>query len=80
MNRSTKDRGDGEKENQKGRNFSVTALTIITMMITVGAYALNSPIWFAVGLVVMIFIHEMGHVLAAKQKDCRYQHRYLFLL
>ncbi|MDT2259836.1 hypothetical protein P7H17_06465 [Paenibacillus larvae] len=50
------------------------------MMITVGAYALNSPIWFAVGLVVMIFIHEMGHVLAAKQKDCRYQHRYLFLL
>ncbi|MEV3214548.1 site-2 protease family protein [Paenibacillus larvae] len=68
MNRSTKDRGDGEKENQKGRNFSVTALTIITMMITVGAYALNSPIWFAVGLVVMIFIHEMGHVLAAKQK------------
>lgn len=68
MNGSTKDREDRGKENPKGQHLSVTALTIITMIITVGAYALTSPIWFAIGLVVMIFIHEMGHVIAAKQK------------
>ncbi|MDA8351797.1 MAG: site-2 protease family protein [Firmicutes bacterium] len=42
--------------------------TLISMVVTVGAYALLFPWSFAIGLVIMIFIHEMGHVLAAKQK------------
>lgn len=42
--------------------------TLITMAISVGGYALLFPFHFAVGLVVMIFIHEMGHVLAARVK------------
>ena len=33
-----------------------------------GTYALIYPWQFAVGIVLMIFIHEMGHVLAAKRK------------
>ncbi|RXZ80100.1 site-2 protease family protein [Paenibacillaceae bacterium] len=42
--------------------------TLISMALTVGAYALLSPIWFAVGFVALILVHELGHVLAAKQK------------
>lgn len=42
--------------------------TLITMAISVGGYALLFPYQFAIGLVVMIFIHEMGHVWAAKIK------------
>jgi Zn-dependent protease len=41
---------------------------IISMFITIGAYALIAPWSFAIGLVVMILIHEMGHVFAAKYK------------
>ncbi|XEC93450.1 site-2 protease family protein [Paenibacillus tarimensis] len=41
---------------------------LISMGITIGAYALLSPIWFAVGLVLLIFVHELGHVIAAKRK------------
>lgn len=43
--------------------------TLLSMGISVFAYAVLYPWWFAVGLVVMIFIHEMGHVLAAKRKN-----------
>lgn len=42
--------------------------TLITTAVSVGAYALIYPWQFALGLVIMIFIHEMGHVVAAKQK------------
>ncbi len=42
--------------------------TLITMVISIWGYALLFPFHFAVGLVVMIFIHEMGHVLAARIK------------
>lgn len=42
--------------------------TIWSMFLMMGTYALIYPWQFAVGLVLMIFIHEMGHVLAAKQK------------
>ncbi|MBD1372407.1 site-2 protease family protein [Hazenella sp. IB182357] len=42
--------------------------TIISMFVSIGAYALLFPWSFAIGLVVMIFIHEMGHVWAAKIK------------
>lgn len=42
--------------------------TFISMAISVGAYAILFPWWFAVGLVLMIFVHEMGHVWAARIK------------
>lgn len=42
--------------------------TLISMLVSVGAYALVFPWTMAIGLVIMIFIHEMGHVLAARRK------------
>jgi Zn-dependent protease len=41
---------------------------IITMFVSIWAYAIVAPLYFAIGLVTMIFIHEMGHVWAAKRK------------
>lgn len=43
--------------------------TLLSMGISVFAYAVLYPWWFAIGLVLMIFIHEMGHVWAAKRKN-----------
>ncbi|MFC4075456.1 site-2 protease family protein [Salinithrix halophila] len=42
--------------------------TLISMLVAVWAYALIFPWSFSIGIVVMIFIHEMGHILAARQK------------
>lgn len=42
--------------------------TILSMLISVGAYAFLFPWQFAVGFVILIFVHEMGHVVAAKRK------------
>jgi Zn-dependent protease len=41
--------------------------TGVTMLVSAGAYALLFPWHFAVGLVVLIFIHEMGHSLVLKR-------------
>lgn len=41
--------------------------TGVTMLISAGAYALLFPWHFAVGLVALIFIHEMGHTLVLKR-------------
>ena len=43
-------------------------LTGGTMIISVFAYALIYGIWYAVGFVLLIFVHEMGHFLAARQR------------
>ena len=43
-------------------------LTGGTMLISVFAYALIYGIWYAVGFVLLIFVHEMGHFLAARQR------------
>jgi Zn-dependent protease len=45
--------------------------TALTMLLSVGAYALLFPVWFAVGLVVLIWVHEMGHVLQLKREGIR---------
>jgi Zn-dependent protease len=39
-----------------------------SMLVSVGAYALLGGWWFGVGLVVLIFIHEMGHVFELKRQ------------
>lgn len=41
---------------------------LLSILITVGAYALIYPWTFALGFVALIFIHEMGHVWAAKRR------------
>jgi len=42
--------------------------TALTMILSVGAYALLFPVWFAVGFVALIWVHEMGHVLQLKRE------------
>jgi len=42
--------------------------TAVTMVVSVGAYALLFPVWFAVGFVVLIWVHEMGHVLQLRRE------------
>jgi Zn-dependent protease len=44
------------------------ALTGGTMLISVFAYALVFGWWYAVGFVLLIFVHEMGHFVAARQR------------
>jgi Zn-dependent protease len=43
-------------------------LTGGTMIVSVFAYALVFGLWYAVGFVLLIFVHEMGHFLAARQR------------
>ena len=45
--------------------------TALTMLVSVGAYALLFPLWFAVGFVVLIWVHEMGHVLQLRREGIR---------
>ena len=40
----------------------------VSMAITAGAYALVYPVAFSVGFVLLLFVHELGHVWAAKRK------------
>ena len=45
--------------------------TLLTMLISVGAYAWLFGWRYAVGVVSMLFLHEMGHYIAAKQRGLR---------
>ena len=45
--------------------------TALTMLLSVGAYALLFPVWFAVGLVILIWVHEMGHVVQLKREGIK---------
>lgn len=47
--------------------FPVILKTGGTMLLTIWAYALAWGVWFAVGFVLLIFVHECGHLLAAKR-------------
>jgi len=47
--------------------FPVLLKTGGTMILSIGAYAMMWGWWFAVGFVVLIFIHECGHLLAARK-------------
>lgn len=48
--------------------FSKFGGALLSMAISIGAYAIIYPWGFAVGFVVLLLIHELGHVIAAKQK------------
>ncbi len=43
-------------------------VTVFTMLLSAIVYGWRLGIWFGIGLVVLIFIHEMGHVWAMKRK------------
>ena len=47
--------------------FPVILKTGGTMILSIGAYAMLWGVWFAVGFVLLIFVHELGHLLAAKK-------------
>ncbi len=42
--------------------------TMLTMVVSVAAYALLFPVWFAVGFVALIWVHEMGHVMQLRRE------------
>ena len=42
-----------------------------SMLVSIAAYALLWGWWFAVGLVALLFIHEMGHVLEARRQGLK---------
>src|SRR5256885_11645497 len=48
--------------------LSKVLLTGGTMLLSVFAYALLFGWWYAVGFVLLIFVHEMGHYAAARQR------------
>ncbi len=44
------------------------AVTFVSMLLSMFAYAFSLGPWFAIGLVLMLFVHEMGHVIALRLK------------
>ncbi|RTE08728.1 site-2 protease family protein [Paenibacillus whitsoniae] len=48
--------------------FGKVGGAIISMFVTIWAYALLAPLPFVIGIVLLILIHELGHVLAARMK------------
>jgi Zn-dependent protease len=51
-----------------GAKFGKLFTTGGTMLLSVGAYAFVFGWRYAVGFVVLLFVHEMGHYIAARQK------------
>lgn len=45
--------------------------TALSMVVSIGAYALLFPVWFAVGLVALIWVHEMGHVFQLRREGVK---------
>jgi Zn-dependent protease len=48
--------------------FLLKGKVFISAFISFGAYLLLGPWWFALGLVGLLFVHEMGHVLEARRQ------------
>jgi Zn-dependent protease len=44
------------------------AKTILLILLSFGVYALAFGPWFAVGLIAMLFVHEMGHVVEIRRQ------------
>ncbi len=54
-----------------GLKFGKLFATVGTMLLSIGVYALVFGWRYAVGLVAMLFMHEMGHYIAARQRGLR---------
>lgn len=48
--------------------FGKVLITFLSMVLSAFAYAFMLGPWFAIGFVAMLFIHEIGHVMAMKAK------------
>lgn len=48
--------------------FTKAFMTFASMIVSAFVYAIFLGPWFAVGLITMLFIHEMGHIIALKIK------------
>lgn len=53
----------------KATKFLKPAITVLTMLLSVFVYSLSLGIVFSIGFVAMIFIHEVGHVVALRRKN-----------
>ena len=51
--------------------FGKLSGTLITMLISIGVYAVVFGWRYAVGIVAMLFLHEMGHYIAAVQRGLK---------
>jgi len=51
-----------------GLKFGKILLTGGTMLLSVVAYSWIFGWWYAIGFVALIFVHEMGHFIAARQR------------
>jgi Zn-dependent protease len=51
--------------------FSKFLTTGLSMFVTVGVYATICPWGFAIGIVLLLFVHEMGHVLMMRRHGLR---------
>ena len=54
-----------------GLKFGKLFGTVASMAISIGIYALLFGWRYAVGIVAMLFLHEMGHYIAARQRGLR---------
>ena len=51
-----------------GAKFGKILLTAGTMILSIIAYSWIFGWWYAIGFVLLIFVHEMGHFIAARQR------------
>jgi Zn-dependent protease len=51
--------------------FPVLLKTGGSMVVSIWFYALAWGVWFAVGFVLLLFVHELGHLLAARQQGLK---------
>ncbi len=51
--------------------FPLVLKTGGTMVLSIWAYAMLWGVWFAAGLVLLIFVHELGHLIAARQQGLK---------
>jgi len=55
----------------KGLILLLPKATALTAIVSVAAYSLWFGWWFAVGFVVLLFVHEMGHVFALRREGIK---------
>jgi Zn-dependent protease len=55
----------------KGAVLLLPKVSALTAIVSVAAYSLWFGWWFAVGFVVLLFVHEMGHVIALRREGIK---------
>ncbi len=55
----------------KGLILLLPKASALTALVSVAAYSLWFGWWFAVGFVVLLFVHEMGHVVALRREGIK---------